>query len=62
MDGMCGRFTLRTPLTGLAKQFAFDLGPMLPGFEPRFNIPPTAPIPTVRLIDGKRQLAYSSGA
>jgi putative SOS response-associated peptidase YedK len=54
---MCGRFTLRTPLNVLAKQFALDLGPLLPGFEPRYNIPPTTNVPAVRLNEGTRQLA-----
>jgi putative SOS response-associated peptidase YedK len=57
MVRMCGRFTLRTPLSVLARQFAFDLGPMLPGFEPRYNIAPTQDVPAVRLADGNRQFA-----
>jgi putative SOS response-associated peptidase YedK len=56
MVRMCGRYTLRTPLSILATQFAFDLGAMLPGFEPRYNIAPTQDVPAVRL-DGNRQLA-----
>jgi putative SOS response-associated peptidase YedK len=55
MDRMCGRYTLRTPLSVLATQFAFDLGPMLPSFEPRYNIAPTQDVPAVRLADGNRE-------
>lgn len=53
---MCGRYTLRTHLSVLAKQFAFDLGPVLPGFEQRFNIAPSQDVPVVRLADGNREL------
>ena len=46
---MCGRFTLRTPLTVLSEQFLFDLGPhKLADFAPRYNIAPTQPVPVVR--------------
>jgi|SRR3954447_21830177 putative SOS response-associated peptidase YedK len=38
---MCGRFTLRTPLTVLAKQFQFDLDAALRETGPRYNIAPT---------------------
>jgi putative SOS response-associated peptidase YedK len=47
---MCGRFTLRTPLTVLAEQFLFDLS-KLPAdvlARPRFNIAPTQEIAAVR--------------
>ena len=55
---MCGRFNLRTPMTVLAKQFLFELGPLADeAFRPRYNIAPTQSIPVVRLTDGKRQLA-----
>jgi putative SOS response-associated peptidase YedK len=46
---MCGRFTLRTPLTVLAQQFLFDLGPhKLTDFAPRHNISPTQSVAVVR--------------
>ena len=53
---MCGRFTLRTKLNVVLAEFAAELSE---GTEwgPRYNIPPTAPVPAVRLIDGKRQLS-----
>ncbi len=57
---MCGRFTLRTPLTVLAEQFLFDLGPLKPAdFAPRFNIAPTQAVAVVRnsLDSDRRELA-----
>ena len=58
---MCGRFTLRTPLTILAQQFLFDLGDLPRGFTlvPRANIAPTLMIAAVRqLAEGSpRELA-----
>ena len=53
---MCGRFTLRTKLNVLLSQFATEMAEGME-WEPRYNIPPTAPVPAVRLIDGKRQLS-----
>jgi len=58
---MCGRFTLRTPLTVLAQQFLFDLGE-LPHDEwtsPRDNICPTQDVAVVRpaAMSPKRELA-----
>ena len=48
---MCGRFTLRTPLTVLIKQFGVEVPPdqqqLL--FEPRYNIPPSVDVPIIRL-------------
>ncbi len=55
---MCGRFNQRTPMTVLAEQFRFDLGPLAGQvFRPRYNIAPSRNVPVVRLVDGKRQLA-----
>ena len=53
---MCGRYTLRAKLNQLLRQFAAEAADGTE-WEPRYNIPPTAPVPAVRLIDGKRQLA-----
>src|SRR4051812_20437123 len=39
---MCGRFTLRTPLTVLAKQFEFDLDAAIGDIRPRFQHRPHA--------------------
>jgi len=53
---MCGRFTLRTPLTTLAEQFHLNLE-NAPQLSLRYNIAPTQDVAAVRLVDGKRQLA-----
>jgi putative SOS response-associated peptidase YedK len=47
---MCGRFTLRTPMTVLAQQFLFDLGGVPPDLmlRPRFNIAPTQTVAVIR--------------
>src|SRR5438105_15845108 len=58
---MCGRFTLRTPLTVLTEQFLFDLGdfPQNEWTAPRHNICPTQPVAVVRqpADGGPRELA-----
>lgn len=57
---MCGRFNLRTPMTVLAQQFLFELGPLAKeAFRPRFNIAPTQLVAAVRRLSDKdqRQLA-----
>src|SRR3954447_18100484 len=57
---MCGRFTLRTPLTVLAEQFLFELGelPAETQVSPRYNVAPTQTVAAVRAdSSGKRQLA-----
>src|SRR5262245_41950494 len=56
---MCGRFTLRTPLTVLVSELdlAVNPGRQLPLFEPRYNIPPTVDIPVIRLADDRRELS-----
>jgi putative SOS response-associated peptidase YedK len=57
---MCGRYTLRTPLTVLAQRFLFDLGD-LPSdltLKPRYNVAPTQTVAAVRQrADGRRELA-----
>jgi putative SOS response-associated peptidase YedK len=57
---MCGRFTLRTPLTVLAQQFLFDLGPLSAEVRvtPRYNIAPTQTVAAVRqqTAGSKREL------
>ena len=55
---MCGRFTLRARLNDILAQFAAEAV----GFEDyplleRFNIPPTADIPVLRSVAGRRQLS-----
>jgi len=59
---MCGRFTLRTPLTVLAQQFLFDLGDLPQDEWPpaRDNICPTQDVAVVRQpgTGGRRELAW----
>ena len=58
---MCGRFTLRTPMSVLMKHFQLSLGAdrQLALFEPRYNIAPTQDIVVVRVMDagGEREAA-----
>src|SRR5947207_1224429 len=56
---MCGRFTLRTPLTVLAQQFLFELGdlPAETQVSPRYNIAPTQIVVAVCAGTSKRELA-----
>jgi putative SOS response-associated peptidase YedK len=53
---MCGRFTLRVPMTVLIDQFQLEIGTdhQLPL---RFNVAPTQAIPIVRQTDDGRELA-----
>jgi putative SOS response-associated peptidase YedK len=55
---MCGRYTLRARGDDLIPLFAVEPEP---GFlwEPRYNIPPTAPVPIVRLVDGRRRVSLA---
>src|SRR5262245_11878456 len=55
---MCGRFTLRTPLTVLAKQLQFDLDAAFGKVGPRYNIAPSQSVLAVRVPESgaKRQL------
>src|SRR5688572_27899939 len=55
---MCGRFTLRTPLTVLAEQFLFDLNDAPAKVVPRYNVAPTQELLALRVPEsgGKRQL------
>ena len=57
---MCGRYTLRTPLTVLAQQFLFDLGGVpLESIRPRYNVAPTQDVVAVRQREAgsRRELA-----
>jgi putative SOS response-associated peptidase YedK len=54
---MCGRFTLRTPLTVLAEQFLFDLDAAMADAVPRYNIAPTQSVLAVRSGKRGRELA-----
>ena len=53
---MCGRITLRTPLTVVMEQFDAELG-SVQQWLPHFNMAPTTNVLAVRNIDGHRQLA-----
>lgn len=57
---MCGRFTLRARLNDLLAQFAAEAVGLdeYPLFE-RYNIPPTADIPIVRLHEGNRECSLA---
>src|SRR5262245_7225783 len=48
---MCGRFTLRTPMTLLIEHFQLDVNVarQLALFEPRYNIAPTQEILAIRV-------------
>jgi putative SOS response-associated peptidase YedK len=48
---MCGRYTLRTPLSVLAKQFEFDIDAAFAGVGPRYNIAPSQDVLAVRTIE-----------
>lgn len=52
---MCGRFTLRAPLSVLIEQFRLRAAS---AWSPRFNIAPTQPVPVVRASgpDGSRTM------
>src|SRR5262245_51844293 len=54
---MCGRFTLRTPMTVLVEHFALEVRAdrQLPLFEARYNIAPTQEVLAVREVDGVRE-------
>ncbi|MCE9554773.1 MAG: SOS response-associated peptidase [Planctomycetes bacterium] len=54
---MCGRFTLRTPATVLAKQFDLSMQlDLLGDLKPRYNIAPTQQVLAVRdAMPGKRE-------
>ena len=51
---MCGRYTLKTPVDTLAKQFEADEYPS--SLTPSYNIAPTQQVATVLVEDGKRKL------
>ena len=53
---MCGRFTLRTPLTVLSQQFLFELGelPAETQVAPRYNVAPTQTVAAVRVARAGR--------
>jgi putative SOS response-associated peptidase YedK len=50
---MCSRYTITSAPEANRALFRY---PERPSFPPRYNVPPMQPIPTVRLVEGKRQL------
>lgn len=52
---MCGRFTLRTPMTKIVEQFAIEQS-LLAELPVRYNVAPTQSVAVIRTGDGKRQL------
>lgn len=51
---MCGRYTLKTPIDNLTKQFEIEEYPS--SLTPSYNIAPTQQVATVLVEDGKRKL------
>jgi len=54
---MCGRYTLRIPLSVLAKQFEFDLDAATGDVKPRYNIAPSQNVLAVTEIAEKRTVS-----
>ena len=52
---MCGRFTLRTPMTKIVEQFAIEQS-LLAELPVRYNVAPTQSVAVIKNGDGKRQL------
>ena len=52
---MCGRISLFAELGDLASQFGFALNPAVDGYQPSWNVAPTAQILTVTADTGERQ-------
>jgi putative SOS response-associated peptidase YedK len=50
---MCGRFSLHVTGADVASHFGLDVIPDLPE---HYNIAPTPPIATVRLVEDRREL------
>ena len=53
---MCGRFTLRTPLSVLMQEFELQVPLDFPVFD-RYNIPPTVQIPVIRRLETQRTMS-----
>lgn len=51
---MCGRYAITTAPEAIRRLFAYL---EQPNFPPRYNIAPTQPVPIVRMVEGRRQLA-----
>jgi putative SOS response-associated peptidase YedK len=57
---MCGRITLRTPMSVLMREFEFQMAQAVE-FVPRYNIAPTQNMAVVLQRDGVRQLDCAGG-
>ena len=51
---MCGRYAITTAPEAIRALFRYL---EQPNFPPRYNVAPTQPVPIVRMVEGKRQLA-----
>lgn len=51
--GMCGRFSLKTPVEELARKFGARKAPRA---SPRYNIAPSQEVLAVRNVEGEREL------
>src|SRR5436305_5790633 len=51
---MCGRYAITTAPEAIRALFGYL---EQPNFPPRYNVAPTQPVPIVRMVKGKRQLA-----
>jgi putative SOS response-associated peptidase YedK len=53
---MCGRFTIGVPAAAWSARFGVDAPE---GWEPRWNVAPTQPIPIIRRRDSEREVALA---
>jgi len=51
---MCGRYAITTAPEAIRQLFRYL---ERPNFPPRYNVAPTQPVPIVRMVEGRRQLA-----
>src|SRR5256714_6523898 len=51
---MCGRYAITPAPEAIGQLFGYL---EQPNFPPRYNVAPTQPVPIVRMVEGKRQLA-----
>ena len=49
---MCGRFTITLPASVIQEEL--ELGEMPAGWEPRFNVAPSQPIPVVKDAEDRK--------
>jgi putative SOS response-associated peptidase YedK len=51
---MCGRYAITTAPEAIRQLFGYL---EQPNFPPRYNVAPTQPVPIVRMVEGRRQIA-----